>query len=641
MRKRLCCIALALILLAGGMPCVFGAETDPASDGHLRILFTSDMHDYFIPVATMIEGQVRERGGAARMKTLIDRYSDDATLVLDAGDFSMGTLMEAGFATDAYELRLMGAMGIDAAALGNHEWDFGPEGLCAMLSAARASGEPIPQLLASSISFDGELTEQQEMVKEKFDEGMIQSSALFTVNGIRVGVFAVNGYDSVECSPTSGQNWIDYKEAAKYMVEQLREEADVIICLSHSGTNGDGETGEDFDLIKEVPGIDIVISGHSHMVYKKAVVVNDTILGSVGENNTYLGMMDVRVSDEGVKLEDYRLFFCGAGVTEDPFVSSMVEGFKDQISRTYLADYGYTFDDPICHSNFNMISLDEMYATHQEYTTGNLIADSYLYEARRHGIEDIDVALVGLGTIRGSVFKGDLTAANAFEICSLGLGKDGSAGHPLVCAYLSGKELELLTELDASLGPSVSSIKMSYAGLNYRFNTKRVLMDRVTSVGLSRSGGMLELLEDDMLYKVCCNMYAVNMLGMVNGLTKGLLSIVPKYADGTPVEDFYDCVLTDEEGKEIKEWVALADYWSSFRTGESGLPEIPPLYEQPQNRKVKYEEGGFARINNPGRVTLGVLGALFALVFLVLLVSALIRRGVDRRRTKRSRTERS
>ena len=623
MKQRILSIFLIAVLLFGAVP-VF-AENEPEGT-HVRILFTSDMHDYYLP----------DKGGAARMKTLIDRYSDENTLVLDAGDFSMGTLLGAGYATDAYEMRLMGAMGIQATTFGNHEWDFGPEGVCAMLSAANASGSVLPELVASSLDLSGELTEQQEMIRERFENGQIKDAVIFDdIGGKRIAVFGVMGYDSVECAPTSGQNWADYKTAAKKMVEKLQPDADVIVCLSHSGTNGDGETGEDIDLAKEVPGIDVILSGHTHTTYPQPVLIGDTILGSCGEYNHYLGLIDLLVGEGGsVTLEDYKLIPCDTSVPEDPVIAMLVDRFQQEISDGYLKDTGYTFDEPICHSNFDMISLDEMYATHQEYTTGNMIADSYLYEAKLHGVTDIDVALVGLGTIRGSVKEGDLTAADAFEICSLGVGSDGSAGHPLLCAYVTGKELKLLTELDASLGPVVSSIKMSYAGLNYRFNTKRMLLDRVTSVGLSRSGGMLELIEDDMLYKVCCNMYAANMLGMLNGLTKGILSITPKNADGTPVEDFYACALLDEEGNEIKEWVALADYWSSFRTGDSGLPEIPAMYEQPQSRKVKFEEGGFARISNPGGVTLAAMGAVFVLILLIVLLIVLIRRTIYRRRLK-------
>ncbi|MBO4881340.1 MAG: 5'-nucleotidase C-terminal domain-containing protein [Firmicutes bacterium] len=289
------------------------------------------------------------------------------------------------------------------------------------------------------------------------------------------------------------------------------------------------------------------------------------------------------------------------------------------------------FDLPICFSNFNMISVPQMKRTHQEYTTGDMIADSYVYEAKKAGIEDIDVAIVALGSIRRSVKWGPLTVADAIEICYADDTEEGREGYPLVCVYLTGSELKYLTELDASLGPKYPELKLSYSGLNMRFNTKRIPLDRVTSVGLSRSNGMIELLENGMLYKMCCNLYAVQQLDRLNALTKGFMTITPRDANGDPLDSFEDCILRAEDGTEIKEWMALADYWMSFRIGSSGLPEIPPLYSEPQSRKVKYEEGGISRIDNPGRVTLAAIGvAVLALILLIAVVD-LIRSSVARR----------
>ena len=286
---------------------------------------------------------------------------------------------------------------------------------------------------------------------------------------------------------------------------------------------------------------------------------------------------------------------------------------------------------PICFSNFDMISVAEMRQTHQEYTTGDLIADSYVFEAKKCGVEDVDVAIVALGTIRGSVRFGPLSVSDAFAICYADDTEEGRDGYPLICVYLTGKDLKYLTELDASLGPGYPELRLSYSGLNMRFNTKRIPLDRVTNLGLARSGGMLELIEDNMLYKVCCNLYAARQVDRLNALTKGFMTVVLRDENGEPLEGFENCVLRTEEGTEIKEWQALADFWASFRIGPSGLPEIPVLYSEPQSRKVKYEEGGLARIENPGRVTLFVLGLAAFLILVLFAVIHLIRRSLARR----------
>ncbi|MCE5210777.1 MAG: bifunctional metallophosphatase/5'-nucleotidase, partial [Deltaproteobacteria bacterium] len=107
----------------------------------LMILFTHDLHSYFLPHRILNkEGKQIQQGGYARLACLIDeqrRLHRDKTILVDAGDFSMGTLFHTSFMTEASELRLMGKMGYDATTLGNHDFDFHPEGLAQMLTSAR------------------------------------------------------------------------------------------------------------------------------------------------------------------------------------------------------------------------------------------------------------------------------------------------------------------------------------------------------------------------------------------------------------------------------------------------------------------------------------------------------------------------
>ncbi|MBQ1907768.1 MAG: 5'-nucleotidase C-terminal domain-containing protein, partial [Firmicutes bacterium] len=473
-------------------------------------------------------------------------------------------------------------------------------------------------------------------LRSAYEDYGVTGTAVIERNGLKLGFFGLEGIDSIECIQTD-LAWTNYIEAAKAAAAELESQScDVIIALSHSGTNGDGKTGEDFDLAAAVPAIDVIISGHTHTAYPEPVMAGGTLIASAGCYLQYLGRIDLRMGENGPELAGYTLIPISADIPEDPGIAADFRSYKKQIEDTYLAAEDVSFDQVIARSRFDMISLDEMYATHQEYTTGDLIADSYIYEAERNGIGDIDVALVGLGTIRGSIRKGDITVSDAFEICSLGVGSDGSAGHPLLAAYITGKELKLLTELDASLGPVVSSIKMSYSGLRYAFNTKRILLDRVTDVKLVRgvlSGeGSFEEIDDKKLYKVCCNMYAANMLGMLNGLTKGVLSITPKDAEGKPIEDFYAVALKNRDGAEIKEWVAFKNYLMSLPPGADGVPEIPAAYSGQMGRKVRYEQGGLAVISHPGTATKLVPTAILCAAILILMIVLLAVRLVKRLR---------
>jgi len=627
MKKLFAAVAFCLLTMVVTASAVFAGD-------EVTILFTGDIHDYIYPVTSKYGDTVIEHGSAARLKTLLDENRDENTIFVDCGDYSMGTLIQAAYSTDAFELRNLGLMGCDITTFGNHEFDYGTEGVISMLRKAGESGDALPQIIQSNIDFSGELTRDQQNLKDAFDEFGVRPYVIKEIGGYRIGFFGLMGYDCIECTQTE-LKFVDYKEAAREMVSSLRDEGcDVIVALSHAGTESTAE-GEDIELAGEVEGIDLIISGHSHSHYDEPVRVGDTLIVSGWDYLKTLGKISFTVDEDGLRTTGFELMRLDRDVQEDAETAARVEAYKQRINETYLADEGVTFDEVIAHSNFDMISVDEMYATHQEYMVGNLIADSYFYEAERNGIDDIDVALVGLGTIRGSVKKGNISVADAFEICSLGVGADGSAGHPLITAFVSGKELKLLTELDASLGTLVSSIKMSYSGLEYSFNESRPILDRVTCVQLVRRDGTREDIEDDRLYKVCVNMYAANMLGMLNGLTKGILSITPKYQDGTPIEDFYTCSLTDTRGKEIKEWVAFKNYLMSFEKNAAGISEIPARYEKPLGRKYKYSEMSLTELTRIGTATnilcIACLIVILAVALIVFIIIMIIR-GIRKRR---------
>ena len=137
-KKLLCLMFCMLMLLA--VPAV------AAEDDSVTVLFTHDMHSHLLP-ANDENGQ--SYGGFARLMTEISRQRNkypDAILV-DAGDFSMGSLFQTEFATSAIELRMMGAMGYDATTFGNHEFDYLPAGLASMLNVAASCAEPVPAIV--------------------------------------------------------------------------------------------------------------------------------------------------------------------------------------------------------------------------------------------------------------------------------------------------------------------------------------------------------------------------------------------------------------------------------------------------------------------------------------------------------------
>lgn len=98
------------------------------------------------------------------------------------------------------------------------------------------------------------------------------------------------------------------------------------------------------------------------------------------------------------------------------------------------------------------------------------------------------------------------------------------------------------------------------SGLNYRFNPKRMIFNKVTDAYLENSEGNREEILDDELYRVVVGLYSAQMLSVVGDKSFNLLSIVPKTEKGSPITDFEAQIIYDGN-HEIKEWLALAQYF--------------------------------------------------------------------------------
>ena len=136
-------------------------------------------------------------------------------------------------------------------------------------------------------------------------------------------------------------------KAAKRCVETLKGEgAEIIVCLSHSGTGDSLASSEDEELAKAVDGIDVIVSGHTHSTLAEPLVVNDTYIVSSGPYCQNLGSLTFSWDDGGEKrLLDYRLIPIDETVAENPEIAGLVEQWKDMVGETYLARYGLTYDE--------------------------------------------------------------------------------------------------------------------------------------------------------------------------------------------------------------------------------------------------------------------------------------------------------
>ena len=664
--RRFSAFFLALLLAVLCMlPVGAVAEGCTQETNVTTILFTHDLHSHFLPQSTAEGG---ESGGYARLKTVIDgeRAMNPDALLVDGGDFSIGSLIQTLYTTQAAELRTMGAMGYDAVAIGNHEFDHKGTGFAEMLNSAKAAQQAAVELLL----VDARPLEDMDAYRERFgpvtpvlptlleanyapaddnpDRAFIRSAmenygvtdcVTLERGGVTYGLFGLMGVDSDECAPTSGFTRTDAAKAAKRCVETLKGEgAEIIVCLSHSGTGDSLASSEDEELAKAVDGIDVIVSGHTHSTLAEPLVVNDTYIVSSGPYCQNLGSLTFSWDGSGEKrLLDYRLIPIDETVAEDPEIAGLVEQWKDMVGETYLARYGLTYDEVLTHSDYDLNTPAS--AVQENNGLGTLVSDAFLWADRTLNAAYADsphtVSVTADGVLRANLPAGDLTAAMAFDVLSMGVGEDGTSGFPLVAVYLTGKELKAAMEVDASVTPIMPAAQLYMSGAKYAFNTKRMFFNRVydaalTDVTFDESGtGNAYEIDDNALYRVVTGMYSAQMLGTVKSKSMGLLSLEPKQANGTPVTDFADCILYDANGNELKEWYALAAYLEQF--GEDGLPD---RYAAPANG-CKQVSDSFA----PGQLLAGwngitwvVLGIVLLILVLILLLIRSLRRRIRRKK---------
>jgi 2',3'-cyclic-nucleotide 2'-phosphodiesterase (5'-nucleotidase family) len=571
------------------------AAANTISERELLILFTHDLHSYFLPHKTVTdEGTSVQQGGYAKLACVINEQRNlhkNKSILVDAGDFSMGTLFHTLFMTEALELRLMGKMGYEVTTLGNHDFDFHPYGLARMLTSAMTKGERIPAIVASNVVLSKN-DPGDAMLKKPFTDYPIREYVVIERNGLRIGLFGIIGQDAVHDTPFARPvTFSDATEASKRMVDILknREKVDIIICLSHSGTSTNKRKSEDENLAKAVPQIDIIISGHTHTVLPEPIIIGKTIIVASGSYGRYLGMLGIRYDNQGsVKLATYELKHISADVCENKEIASNILTYKNIVNRGFLAPYHLTYDEVIAESHFHMESLDSATSRPREMGLGNLITDAYraaIKQAEGNEYRHVHFALQPLGHIRDSFQEGKITAADIFQVLSLGIGPDEIPGYPLVSFYVSGKELKDILEVHTTIAPlKKHDAYLQVSGVKFTYNPRRVWFDRVTSVEVEDEHGTFQPLDKNKFYRGCVNMYTAAMIDYVSFASHGLIKVQPKDQSGNKLSDLKSAIVY-MKSEELKEWLALTLYLHSFKKADgSKLPRIPEKYSKPEGR---------------------------------------------------------
>ena len=279
-------------LWARTAPVFRGGGGDPSYGPLLRddgvklvVLHTNDTHSRMDPFP-MDGGRFQGLGGAARRATLIRRVreANEHVLLLDSGDIFQGTPYFNFFGGEL-EFRAMTAMGYDVATLGNHDFDNGVDGLVAMLPEAGF------EFVSANYDVSGSAL-----------NGHVEPYTIREFGGVKVGIFGLGiAFEKlVLASLHEGVVHTDPVATARGTCRELRErECSLIVCLSHLGYRyGDPARPSDRVLAAEVPGIDLVLGGHTHTFLDDPEVFDQgnngfTVVNQVGWGGMRLGRIDI------------------------------------------------------------------------------------------------------------------------------------------------------------------------------------------------------------------------------------------------------------------------------------------------------------------------------------------------------------
>ena len=619
------------------------------STKQIDVLFTHDTHSHLDSFSTIVNGKQEKVGGFAKIKTLINekKKEDPDTLILDGGDFSMGTLVQTVYDTEAAELRMLGSLGYDVTTFGNHEFDYRSKGLANMLKAAKSSGETLPEIVVCNVDWESMekagLSDGQKQIQSAFETYGVKDYVMVQKGDVKIAVVGVFGKDALECAPTCELSFKDPIEAVKQTVEEIRknEEADMIACVSHSGTWDDENKSEDELLAKAVPDIDLIISGHTHSELPEAIQHGNTYIVSCGEYGRNLGSLSMPQNSDGRwDLSSYELIPVSEDVEADQETQKQIDALMDKVDTNYLADFGYTRKEVLAQNDVEFNSLEEMETKHEELNLGDIMSDAYVYAVENSEYYDgdpVDVAVVPSGTVRDTYTKGDITVEDVYNSFSLGIGRDGVAGYPLINAYLTGKELKLVAEVDASVSDFMMTARLYCSGLNFTYNPHRMILNKVTDCYLTRADGERTEIQDDKLYHVVTDLYTGQMLGSVMKMSYGLLSLEPKDKDGNPIENLEDQAVMEGD-KELKAWDAIARYMQSFKdTDGDGIANVSEYYATTHGRKVVDDSKNIiSLIKNPNKFTAIIVSVILIIIVMIVLVTVLIRKVVQKIRKKKN-----
>lgn len=459
-----------------------------SADTTLHIVHINDVHSRIQPISRFDSTCSAEDdaagecfGGMARIATAFDILRSDLAgqnvLFLDAGDQYQGSLFFTTYRGAAAGM-FMETIGFDAMALGNHEFNNGPEGILPLLNAVSFP------VLGGNLDVSG----------DPALNGRIGDTVVLDVNGTPVGIVSAVTLDTMEISsPGPTIVFEDEIAALQADVDALTADGvDIILALTHVGLP------DDIRIAEAVTGIDAIIGGHSHTLLGShedadgpypTMITNpagtEVPIVQAGAYSKYVGLLTLTFDDMGnVTGASGDTLLLDSSVEPDRAIAARVADLAAPIEEAMTTVVGDT-------SGF--IEGDRSVCRAMECPMGNLVADAMLDRVRDQGIQ---IAIQNGGGLRASIDAGEVTMGEVFTVLPF--------QNTLATFQLSG------ADIIASLENAVSEVEegggrfAQVAGLRYTWNPAAEPGSRIVSVEVEGEGGFAPI-DPETVYGVVTN----------------------------------------------------------------------------------------------------------------------------------------
>ncbi len=423
---------------------------------HFTIAHTNDVHGH------ISEDEGQKEYGYAKMATLIKEWRDENKnfLLMDAGDTFQGTVFVNQFKGETV-VPILNQLGYTAMAAGNHDFDFGFEQLLKLRDSLK-----YPVINANVFKADGSNllvpTFQTEIGGQKFAFiGFVTEETPILTHPDNVKGLTIK-------SPV---------EVAKLLVPELKKAVDHVIVVSHVGIDVDRE------IAKNVPGIDLIVGGHSHTPLRTPENVNGTYIVQDWEYGKSLGRADLYYLDKELVTFSGGLAEYDKNVQADPEVDKLVKEVVKKVDES--------MNEVIGKTEVNLDGDRELVRA-KETNIGDFIADTMLARTKTIAGHEADVALTNGGGIRSSIKAGNISKKDLYTVLPF--------PNTLVIVEATGAELKQALENGVSQIDQGAGRFPQIAGMSFSYDRSKPAGQRVVEV---KVGG--QPLDEKKTYKVATN----------------------------------------------------------------------------------------------------------------------------------------